>query len=150
MIVAGTSAGASVVASHMLLGGTGVGGNSADAAAKKGMVEMVAGFGLLQDLIVDQHFSQRGRVGRLLSVLAANPGLLAIGLDEDTAVVVTRDGVLEALGSGMVTVIDGLHTTSDYFARRPGEVLTVVDSGLHVLGPGRRFDFDARCVLPAA
>ena len=144
VVVAGTSAGASAVASHMLLGGTGNGGSSSDAAARKAMVEVVAGFGLLQDVIVDQHFSQRGRMGRLLSAFAANPGLVAIGLDEDTAVLITRDGVLETLGSGMVTLVDGRNTTSDYFERETGQVLTVVDSSLHVLGPGRRFDLDAR------
>ncbi len=144
VVVGGTSAGASIVCAHMMSGGTGVGGDSNDAAARKGMVELVAGFGLLQDVIVDQHFSERGRLGRLLSVFAANPGLLGIGLDEDTAVLIDRDGVLETLGSGMVTIVDGRNATSDYFDREPGEVLTVVDSHLFVLGPGRRFDLDAR------
>ncbi|MEA2528270.1 MAG: cyanophycinase [Thermomicrobiales bacterium] len=144
VVVAGTSAGASIVASHMLLSGTGIGGNSSDAAARRGLVEVVAGFGLLQDVIVDQHFSERGRMGRLLSVFAANPGLIGVGLDEDTAVLVSRDGVLETLGSGMVTIIDGRNATSDYFEREMGEVLTVCNSSLHVLGPGRRFDLDAR------
>lgn len=88
VVVAGTSAGASILASHLMLGGTGPAGNSGDAAARKGMVELAAGFGLLQDIIVDQHFSLRGRMGRLLSVYAANPGLLSIGLDEETAVVI--------------------------------------------------------------
>ena len=148
--VAGTSAGASIVASHMMVGGTGLAGNSNDAAARKGMVELVAGFGLLQDVIVDQHFSQRGRMGRLLSVYAANPGLLGIGLDENTAVQIDRDGVLEVLGGGMVTIIDGRNATSDYFEREVGEVLTVVDSHLFALGPGRRFDLDARRPIPSS
>lgn len=144
VVVAGTSAGASVVASHMILGGTGIAGNSSDAAARRSMVEIVAGLGLLQDVIVDQHFSQRGRMGRLLTVFAGNPGLVAIGLDEDTAVVVNRDGILETLGSGMVTIIDGRQAISDYFDRKPGEVLTVSRSSLHVLGPGQRFGLDER------
>jgi len=146
VVVAGTSAGASVLASHMILGGTGVAGNSGDAAARKNMVEMVAGFGLLEDVIVDQHFSERGRMGRLLSVFAANPGLLSIGLDEDTAVVIDN-GILEVLGSGMVTVINGRDAKSDYFEREAGEVLTVADSHLFVLGPGRKFDLLARKAL---
>jgi cyanophycinase len=125
-------------------GGTGLAGDSNDAAARKGMVELVAGFGLLQDVIVDQHFSQRGRMGRLLSVFAANPGLLGIGLDEDTAVLIDRDGMLEVLGSNMVTIIDGRDATSDYYEREVGEVLTVVRSSLHVLGPGRRFNLNSR------
>jgi len=144
VIVAGTSAGASVVASHMMLGGTGLAGNSNDAAARKAMVELVAGFGLLQDIIVDQHFSARGRMGRLLSIYAANPGLLGVGLDEDTAVVIDQEGILETLGTGMVTIVDGRNARSDYFEREVGEVLTVVDSHLFVFGPGRKFDLNAR------
>ena len=144
VVVAGTSAGASILASHMMLGGTGLAGNSGSAAARKHMVELVAGFGLLQDIIVDQHFSERGRMGRLLSVYAANPGLLSVGLDEDTAVVIDREGILEVLGSGMVTIVDGRNAKSDYFERKVGEVLTVADSHLFVLGPGRRFDLNTR------
>jgi cyanophycinase len=144
VVVAGTSAGASIVASHMMSGGTGLAGNSSDASARKAMVELVAGFGLLQDLIIDQHFSQRGRMGRLLSVFAANPGLIGLGLDEDTAIEIDRDGLLTVLGSGMVTLIDGRNTTSNYFDREPGDVLTVVDSHLNVLGPGMRFNLNTR------
>jgi len=144
VVIAGTSAGASIVASHLMSGGTGLAGNSGSAAARKGLVELVAGFGLLQDVIVDQHFSQRGRMGRLLSVYAANPGLLGIGLDEDTAVVIDREGIMEVLGSGMVTVVDGRNATSDYYEREVGEVLSVIDSHLFVLGSGRRFDLNTR------
>jgi cyanophycinase len=149
VVVAGTSAGASILPANMMSGGTGVGGNSNDAAARKGMVEFVAGFGLLQDIIVDQHFSERGRMGRLLTAFAASPGLLGIGLDEDTAVQIDRDGTLEVLGSGMVTIVDGRDTISDYFEREPGEVLTITKSSLHVLAPGRRFDLNTRqAILP--
>jgi len=144
VVVAGTSAGASIVASHLMSGDSHIDGGTGDAAARKGMTELVAGFGLLQDIIVDQHFSQRGRMGRLVSVYAANPGLLSIGLDEDTAVVIDREGMLEVLGSGMVTIVDGRNAISDYYERELGEVLTVVDSHLFVLGPGRRFDLDTR------
>jgi cyanophycinase len=148
IVVAGTSAGASIVGAHLMSGENELPVNSNDASARKGMVELVAGFGLLQDVIVDQHFSQRGRMGRLLTAFAANPGLIGIGLDEDTAVVIERDGTLEALGSGMVTIIDGRNATSDYFERDVGEVLTVVDSHLFVLGPGRKFNLDTRHPFP--
>ena len=147
VIVAGTSAGASVVSTHVMAGGTGVGGDSNDAAARKGMVDVVAGFGLLQDIIIDQHFSQRGRLGRLVAAFAANPGLIGIGLDEDTAVIIDREGTLEVLGSNMVTIVDGRNTMSDYFEREEGEVLTITQSSLHVLAHGRRFDVDARRVI---
>jgi cyanophycinase len=107
----------------------------------------VAGFGLLQDMIVDQHFSQRGRLGRLLSVFAGNPGLLGIGLDEDTAVLIDREGTMEALGSNMVTIVDGRNTMSDYFERESGEILTITQSSLHVMARGRCFDLNERYVI---
>ena len=113
IVVAGTSAGASILSALMMAGGTGIGGDSNGAAARKGMVELVAGFGLLQDIIIDQHFSQRGRMGRLLSVFAGTPGLVGIGLDEDTAVLIDHEGTLEVLGSNMVTIVDGRDTVSD-------------------------------------
>jgi cyanophycinase len=147
VIVAGTSAGASILPALMMAGGTGVGGDSNGTAARKGMVDVVAGFGLLQDVIIDQHFSQRGRMGRLLSVFAGTPGLVGIGLDEDTAVLIDREGTLEALGSNMVTIVDGRDTLSDYFDRKEGEILTITGSSLHVLADGRRFDLDTRRVI---
>jgi cyanophycinase len=148
VVVAGTSAGASIVAAHALIGGSGMGGSSSDAAARKGMVELAAGWGLLQDVVIDQHFSQRGRLGRLLAAFAANPGLVGIGLDEDTAALIDHSGTLETLGSGMVTIVDGRAAISDYFERQPGEILTVARSSLHVLGPGRCFDLTTRLPLP--
>ncbi len=111
------------------------------------MVELAAGFGLLQDLIIDQHFSERGRIGHLLSIYASNPGLLSIELDEDIAVVITNEGMVEVLASGMVTVIDGRNVVSDYFEREVGEVLTVTNSRFSVLGPGRRFDLNTRLTI---
>jgi cyanophycinase len=146
IVVGGTSAGASILSALMMAGGTGTGGNSNDATARKGMVETVAGFGLVWDVIIDQHFSQRGRMGRLLSAFAANPGLVGIGLDEDTAVHIDTNGTFEVLGSNMVTVVDGREATSDYFEREDGEVLTVTKSSLHVLAAGRHFDLHARQV----
>jgi cyanophycinase len=144
VVAAGTSAGASILSTLMMAGGTGVGGDSNGSAARKGMVDVVAGFGLLQDIIIDQHFSQRGRLGRLLSVFAGTPGLIGVGLDEDTAVLIDREGTLEVLGSNMVTIVDGRNTISDYFDREEREVLTITGSSLHVLAGGRRFDVDAR------
>lgn len=148
VVVAGTSAGASILGSHMMAGGSGLAGNSNEAAARKEMSVLVAGFGLLQDVIIDQHFSERGRLGRLMAAFAANPGLVAIGLDQDTAVEIDRDGKLESIGSGMVTIVDGRNTESDYFERGAGDVLTVINSSLYILGPGRYFDLDNRRPFP--
>jgi len=144
VIVAGTSAGASILSALMMAGGTGVGGDSNGAAARKGMIDIVAGFGLLQDIIIDQHFSQRGRMGRLLSVFAGTPGLIGIGLDEDTAVLIDREGMLETIGSNMVTIVDGRNTISDYFDREEGEVLSITGSSLHALAGGRCFNLNVR------
>lgn len=142
-IVAGTSAGASLLPRHMLLGGAGIGGDRGDAAARKSMVEVVRGLNLPPDVIIDQHVSERGRMGRLLSAFAANPGLVGIGLDENTAVLVHEKGVFETPGDGMVTIVDGRNVVSDYFVREPGDILTITHSSLHVLGPGRFLDLIA-------
>lgn len=137
-IIAGTSAGASILGSHMLVSGNG------RETPRKGMVEMVAGFGLLQDVIVDQHFSQRGRIGRLLTLFAANPGLLALGIDEDTGALISPDGSMEIVGSNSVIVMDGRNVVSNFFRQEEGDVVSITDSSLHVLGPGCRFDLVAR------
>lgn len=105
---------------------------------------LVAGFGLFQDVLIDQHFSRRGRHGRLIAAFAANPGLLGIGLDEDTAALIDREDTLEVLGTNSVTIVDGRNAVSDHFDHEVGEVLTVIDSHRFVLGPGRRFGLDAR------
>jgi len=149
VVVAGTSAGASILSTLMMAGGTGVGGDSNDSAARKSMVDVVAGFGLLQDIIIDQHFSQRGRLGRLLSVFAGTPGLVGLGLDEDTAVLIDREGTLEVLGSNMVTIVDGRNTISDYFQREEGEVLSITGSSLYVLARDRQFDLNTRQFIAA-
>ena len=149
VVVAGTSAGASILSTLMMAGGTGVGGDSNDSAARKSMVDVVAGFGLLQDIIIDQHFSQRGRLGRLLSVFAGTPGLVGLGLDEDTAVLIDREGTLEVLGSNMVTIVDGRNTISDYFDREEGEVLSITGSSLYVLARDRQFDLNTRQFIAA-
>ncbi len=108
------------------------------------MIHLSAGLGLVEGIVVDQHFEQRGRWGRLLAAVALSPRLVGIGLDEDTAVLIDREGVLEVLGSNMVTIIDGREAISDYYEREVGEVLTVVRSSLHVLGPDRSFNLNTR------
>ncbi|MFL5761150.1 MAG: cyanophycinase [Thermomicrobiales bacterium] len=141
IVVAGTSAGASILGAHMMSDGM------SEAPPHKGMVELVAGFDLLEDVIIDQHFSTRGRVGRLLVTFAANPGLVAFGIDENTAVVIQADGSAKAIGENSVTVVDGRNVYSDYHDRKDGEILTITGSSLHILAPGRVFDLNRREVL---
>ena len=101
-VVAGTSAGASAMSSHMIAFG------ASGATPKHRMAQIAAGLGVLPGVIVDQHFQQRNRLGRLLSLIAQNPSLLGLGVDEDTAGVVGPDHVMEVIGRGSITVVDGV------------------------------------------
>ncbi len=140
-IVGGTSAGASILSAHMVaLGESG-------ATPKLPMAQMFAGFGLISNVIIDQHFRQRDRVGRLLSLVASNPGLLGIGIDEDTSVVIDNQGILRVIGQHSVTIVDGTEMKSDIFeVERYGDI-TISDARLHILGAGRRFDMNTRKML---
>jgi len=149
-VVAGTSAGASILSAHMMVPSAIPGLATSNGSPRKSATDLVSGFGVLQDIIIDQHFSQRGRMGRLLEAFAANPGLIGLGIDEDTAALIEPSGLLTVLGSGAVTIVDGRNTTSDYFDRSPGEIVSVVDSHLFVLGPGRQFDLRSRRPLSLA
>ncbi len=140
-IVAGTSAGASILSSHMVAFGASGG------TPKQRMVQMVAGFGLIPDLIIDQHFRQRDRIGRLLAMVAANPGLIGVGIDEDTAILTGQNNVLEVVGRNSVTIVDGSHMYSDIFQVKGHGGITVSDARLHILTPGRRFDLKRRKLL---
>lgn len=141
VIVAGTSAGASILSAHMVALG------SSGPTPKLRMAQMFAGFGLISNVIIDQHFRQRDRIGRLLSLVASNPGLLGIGIDEDTAAVIDADNILRVVGRHSVTLVDGSHMKSDIFqVKRYGEI-TISDARLHVLGTGRRFDMTSRKML---
>ena len=137
-VVAGTSAGASAMSSHMIAFGASGG------TPKHRMAALAAGLGVLPSVIVDQHFQQRNRYGRLLSVIAQNPSLLGIGVDEDTCGVVGPDGVMEVIGRGSVTIIDGSTAETDAWevhGHRPVMISGVV---LHALPSGYRFDLRHR------
>ncbi len=115
VVVGGTSAGASILADHMIAFGSG------GTTPKQRMSQLSAGLGLLTGVVIDQHFEQRNRYGRLLSLVAQSPSLLGIGIDEDTAAVVRDARRLEVVGRGSVTVIDGQRVVSNAFeAQRTG------------------------------
>jgi len=98
--VAGTSAGAAIMPEQMIAGG------ESGSIPRVDMVEMAHGLGLTDRLVIDQHFRQRERLGRLLAAVAANPSLVGIGLDEDTSAFIDAYDRLEVIGSGGVTVVD--------------------------------------------
>jgi cyanophycinase len=139
MHVAGTSAGAAFMPEHMIAGGFEGSTPSPD------LVTMAPGLGLTNKYIIDQHFRQRDRLGRLLTALAYNPFAVGIGLDEDTAAFIDPRDSLEVVGSGGITVIDptDLSYSSMDQARR-GEPVSLIGVKLHILVAGGRFDVASR------
>ena len=137
--VAGTSAGAAFLSEHMIAFG------DEGATPRAGMVTLAPGLGLTNRVVVDQHFRQRDRLGRLLAALAYNPFAIGLGLDEDTAVFLDGDNALEVAGSGAVTVVDpGEVEFSSMDVAKAGEPVTILGVRLHVLGPGGSFDLETR------
>ena len=114
------------------------------------MVTLAPGFGLTNSVVVDQHFRQRDRLGRLLTAVSYNPFLIGLGIDEDTGVLLGPDDVFEVLGSGAVTVVDPSQLSySSMSSSRAGEPVSLVDLRLHVLAAGARYDIGARkAVIP--
>lgn len=143
VVIAGTSAGASVMSDTMI-----VDGSSSD-TPKKDALSMAHGMGLLAEVVIDQHFAQRGRINRLLAAVAQNPHILGIGIDEDSALVISAQRVCEVIGSQTVTVIDGKnidHSNISESARFDPLALTNVI--LHILSSGYRFDLKRRVPYP--
>ncbi len=141
--IAGTSAGAAVMGYHMIAGG------GSGESPNRSLVDMATGLAILPQLIVDQHFHNRNRMGRLVSAIASHPDRLGIGIDEDTCAMFEKDGVLQVMGKGTVTIID------------PGEVsytnqpqvgatdpISMYNLRVHFLSHGDRYHFHQRIILP--
>ena len=144
-VVAGTSAGASIQSSHMVA--FGVGG----ATPKQRMTQVAAGLGLLRTTVIDQHFDQRNRYGRLLMIVSQSPQLLGVGVDEDTCATVTlEDGheVLRVSGHGAVTILDPTHLVTNSFEAKRSSPLLASGIVLHVLPAGTAYDLTERTLLP--
>ena len=138
--IAGTSAGASVVCETMVVSG----GNDKSHRVR-GALHMAPGLGLLQDLIVDQHFAERGRIGRLIGAIAQNPRNLGIGIDEDTAIVIEGNESFYVLGSGAVYIVDATDVSYSNIAEaEPDRALSIYDLRLHVLCQEDCFDLVTR------
>ena len=137
--IAGTSAGAAAMSETMVVGG------EADASPGISALRMAPGLGLLEGVVVDSHFAERGRFGRLLGAVAQNPANLGLGLDEDTAVLVERGQRFRVLGSGAAYVLDGATIGYSSLSEAQAEgVLTIHGVTVHVLGKGDRFDLGQR------
>ena len=137
--VGGTSAGASILSEHMIAFGSEGGSPRADS------VHLAPGFGLTNRFIIDQHFRQRDRLGRLTAALAYNPFAIGIGLDEDTAAFIGPDNTLEVEGSGAITVVDASQLQFSSLDRiDDGEPVCLLGLNIHILVRGATFNLHTR------
>ncbi|WP_299876646.1 cyanophycinase [uncultured Cocleimonas sp.] len=141
--LAGTSAGAAIIPEHMIAGG------STGALPTEQGVTFAPGLGLLNKVIIDQHFSQRNRLGRLLSAVSYNPFASGLGICEDTAAFIGPDNLLEVIGNGSITVIDPseLQYSSMAEASR-GDSLTLLGIKMHILSEGASYNIETREAQP--
>jgi cyanophycinase len=142
MHIAGTSAGASAMSAAMIAGG------KSGTTPRAGMVALAPGLGLISRLIIDQHFGQRDRLGRLLTAVAATPFAVGIGLDEDTAAFIGPDDTLEVVGSGGATIIDGSNPrNSTGNSVRHDAPVGLTGIRLHILVSGNAYNLKTRTLL---
>jgi cyanophycinase len=137
--VGGTSAGASILSEHMIAFG------DEGSSVISGSVRLAPGLGLTNRFIIDQHFRQRDRLGRLITALAYNPFAVGIGLDEDTAAFIGPDEIIEVEGSGGVTVVDASEVSYSSIAEvDDGQPVSVLGLRLHILVAGATFNLHTR------
>jgi cyanophycinase len=141
--VAGTSAGAAFLCEHMIAHG------ASGSTPRAGQVALAPGLGLTNRIIIDQHFRERDRLGRLLTALSYNPFSVGFGLDEDTAAYIDPHDQMEVVGSGGITVVDvGQLAYSSMAVSNLGEPVELIGIRLHILANGGRFDLNTRMATP--
>jgi cyanophycinase len=135
MLIAGTSAGAMAASNNMIYQG------SSKEALYKGEVKITGGLSLIDEVIIDTHFVQRGRIGRLCQAVVSNPSMLGIGLGEDTGLLITEGRYMEALGSGLVMIVDGKFIKDTNITDVPmGAPISIENLVMHVMSIYDRFD----------
>jgi len=143
--VGGTSAGAAILSEHMIA--FGAEGHTPHA----GRVTLVPGFGLTNRIMIDQHFRQRDRLGRLLTALAYNPFAVGVGLDEDTAAFIDHTKKLTVVGAGAITIVDASELSHSSIAdTKEGKPVCMTNVRLHVLVDGGTFDLETRRASPGS
>lgn len=144
-LIAGTSAGAMAMSSTMIYEG------NATRAHLKGEVKITTGLGFMGNVIIDSHFEKRGRFGRLAQAVAANPGCIGIGLGEDTGMLVTEGNKMEAIGSGLVVIVDGHEIGHCNLADIPdGNPISIENMKVHFCEKGNGYLIRERRYLPEA
>jgi len=142
VVLAGTSAGAAGMSTSMIVRG------DATPHPHKNSVRLSPGLGFLKNIIIDQHFTERGRISRLITAVSYNPYNLGIGIDENTAIILDSEGVLEVFGGGTVTIVDGSQITYNEIAEvSEYESFSVCGVQLHILGNGLIYDYFGRTPL---
>lgn len=127
-IYAGTSAGAAAVSAGMIYDG------DSAAALKKGTIEINGGLGLIDSIIIDTHFLERGRIGRLFQTVVGNPMKIGIGLGENTGLLITNNNKMEAIGTGSVIIVDGRLISDTNLAQIPiGNPISIVNLVVHCM-----------------
>lgn len=143
IVLAGTSAGAAGMSASMIVRG------ESSSHPQRNSVTLSPGLGFLRNIIIDQHFTERGRLSRLITAVSYNPQNLGIGIDENTAVILNKEGHLEVFGEGTVTVVDGSQITYNEIAEVSNdEPFAVCGVQIHILKDGLSYDFFARHPLP--
>jgi cyanophycinase len=138
-VVAGTSAGAMAMSTTMIYGG------SSTEALLKGEVKQSRGFGFIDDVTFDSHFIKRGRFGRLCQTIANNPSNVGIGLGEDTGLLIKNGDHMEAIGSGLVTIVEGnLITYTNIAEINDGEPISIENLTVHILSKGHNYILSER------
>jgi cyanophycinase len=141
--VAGTSAGAAIMPEHMIAGGP-----KGSLPNEQG-VTFAPGMGLINKILIDQHFSQRNRLGRLLSAVSYNPFASGVGICEDTAAFINPDGVIEVVGKGSLTIVDPSELQHSSMAdASKGESITLIGLKLHLLSHGDTYCLNTRVATP--
>lgn len=144
-VIAGTSAGAMAMGQTMIYEG------NATRAHLKGEVKMTTGLGFIQSVIIDSHFEKRGRFGRLVQAVATNPSAIGIGLGEDTGMLITDGNKMEAIGSGLVVIIDGHDILHSNIADIPeGNPVSIENLKVHFCEKGNGYLIKERKYLPEA
>src|SRR5580700_10533814 len=142
--VGGTSAGASILSEHMIAAG------DEGSSLIAGSVRLAPGLGLTNRIIIDQHFRERDRLGRLLTALAYNPFAVGIGLDEDTAAFISPDEIVEVEGTGGVTIVDGSDVTHSSIDKvGDGQPVCMLGLRLHILIAGATYNLNTHIAAAA-
>lgn len=142
IVLAGTSAGAAGMSTSMIVRG------EAASHPKKDAVRLSPGLGFLKNIIIDQHFTERGRISRLITAVSYNPYNLGIGIDENTAIILDSSGVMEVFGQGSVTIVDGSQITYNEIAEvADSESFAVCGVRMHVLRDGLNYQYLDRAPL---